>query len=135
PSGVRYSPEAWHEAMFRDPPGWVTSLIRLRNRLAPAMAVRRVPPGDTFRILAHNDNELLAGGENADFTLRISLLVEPGSVTCSTLTRARRGRGRAYLALIRPFHARVVRALLRRAARTLTARTPGAAAEHLSMPA
>jgi hypothetical protein len=79
PPGVRYSPEAWHEAMFRDPPGWVTSLIRLRNRLAPAMGVRRVRPADTFRVLAHNDTELLAGGENADFTLRISMLVESGN--------------------------------------------------------
>jgi hypothetical protein len=120
--------------MFRNPPGWVTSLMRLRNRLAPAMGVRRVRPGNTFRILASNDTELLAGGDNADFTLRISMLVEPGAVTCSTLTRARRGRGRAYLALIRPFHARVVRAMLRRAARTLTVRTPGAAAQHLPTP-
>ena len=135
PPGVRHSPQAWHEAMFRNPPGWVTSLMRLRNRLAPAMGVRRIRPGNTFRILASNDTELLAGGDNADFTLRISMLVEPGAVTCSTLTRARRGRGRAYLALIRPFHARVVRAMLRRAARTLTARTPEAVAQHLSTPA
>lgn len=125
-TGARFTPAQWYEAIFGDPPGWVSALMRLRNRLAGTAGFARAE-STRFPVLAGTDDELLIGGDSADFALRVSILVEPEAVTCTTLTRAHRGRGRAYLALIRPFHVIVVRAMLARAGRTLLERAPSAA--------
>jgi hypothetical protein len=125
--GTRFTPQQWYEAIFGDPPGWVSALLRLRDRLAPAVGLARVESA-LFPILTGTADELLIGGDGEDFSLRVSILVEPEAVTCTTLTRASRGRGRVYLALIRPFHHVVVRAMLARAGRTLLERAPSAAA-------
>ena len=56
------------------------------------------------------------------------VITTPDSVTCTTLTRARTRRGKAYLRFIRYVHPVVVRAMLRRALAVRTAPVPGASA-------
>jgi hypothetical protein len=120
--------EAWTAAIFDHSPGWLGSLLRLRNRLARLVGLDRAEPTAVFTPLAADDQEVLLGGANRDFALRISVYVTPDSVTCTTLTRARTRRGRAYLRFIRYLHPVVVRAMLRRALAVRTSPVPGASA-------
>ena len=114
-----HPPLAWHHALFDDPPPMVGALFRLRNRLVPFFGVRVAAPESLLAPLETSDREVVLGGENEDFRLRLSILVDEHGVTCTTLTRANRLRGRLYLSAIRPFHRPVMRAMLLRAARTL----------------
>ena len=114
-----HPPNAWRRALFGDPPPVVAALVRLRNWLVPLIGVRRAAPAAMFAPLETSEDEVLIGGENADFRLRVSIRVDDGGVTCTTLTRANRLRGRLYLTAIRPFHRPVMRAMLHRATRTL----------------
>jgi len=120
--------EAWTTAIFEHTPGWLGGLLRLRNRLAVLVGLDRAEPRHVFVPLESDDHEVLLGGATRDFALRFSVYVTPDSVTCTTLTRARTRRGRAYLRLIRYVHPVVVRAMLRRALAVRTAPVPGVSA-------
>jgi len=119
---------AWTAAIFDHSPGWLRAALRLRNRLAGLLGLDRAEPTAVFVPLAADDQEVLLGGATRDFALRISVYVTPDSVTCTTLTRARTRRGKAYLRFIRYVHPVVVRAMLRRALAVRTAPVPGASA-------
>ena len=122
PPGTPMPPEAWRDAIFESPPAWVVRLMRLRNALAGLVGLDRAEPRHVFAERARTADEVLLGGDGRHFDLRISVFVEPGTVVCSTLTRARTRRGRAYLALVGRVHPFVVRAMLARAGRrTVTA--------------
>ena len=84
-------------------------------------AVRLLGAPSTTTGQTANEHEVLLGGDSRDLAVRISVSTTPDAVTCATLTRAATARGRAYLAVVRPIHPYVVRAMLRRAARTLSA--------------
>lgn len=114
-----HPPLAWRTALFGDPPPVVAALVGLRNRVVPFLGVRPARPDAMFTPLATSDDEVVLGGENEDFRLRVSIRVDERGVTCTTLTRPNRLRGRLYLSAIRPFHRPVMRAMLHRAARTL----------------
>lgn len=118
PPGEPLAPQAWRDAIFDSPPGWVVRLMRLRNALAGLVGLDRADPRRVFAERARTADEVLLGGDGRHFDLRISVFVEPGAVVCSTLTRARTRRGRAYLALVGRVHPIVVRAMLIRAGRS-----------------
>ncbi|GAA0794804.1 DUF2867 domain-containing protein [Spirilliplanes yamanashiensis] len=127
PPGVPADPQAWADAVFRDPPRPVALLLGLRNLLAPLVGVARAD-ATAFATLARTDREVLLGTDAAHLGFRAGVLVTPGAtgatVTVSTVAAARGRAGRAYLAVVRLVHPAVVRAMLRRAART-TVRSAG----------
>lgn len=108
----------WTDAIFTDGPSVIRSLLHMRNRLGRVVGLDLADGRTMFQTLAADEHEVLLGGDNRDFTLRISVHVTPDKVTCSTLTRAHNRRGRSYLAFIRLVHPVVVRSMLRRALRT-----------------
>jgi Polyketide cyclase / dehydrase and lipid transport/Protein of unknown function (DUF2867) len=82
---------------------------------------RATAPGTRLAVLARTADEVLTGDENADVRIRVSFHRDERGITVTSLARPLRWRGRPLLAAIRPFHPLVVRARLRRAARTLAA--------------
>jgi len=120
PNTAGLTPGEWAAAFFREDPGWVGWLLRLRNALARWIGLDRAEPESTFAALATSDKEVLLGGANRDFVLRISVFATPEQVVCTTLTRALNRRGRVYLTLIRRLHPPIVRAVMRRAMRSST---------------
>ncbi|GIE28276.1 hypothetical protein Ait01nite_013210 [Actinoplanes italicus] len=124
PPGTTPDPQAWADAIFRDPPAAVTALLRLRNAVVAPFGIER---GDrsAFDTLTRTDREVLLGTDAGHLDFRASVLVEPDddgtTITLSTHATARSASGRAYLALVRLLHPVVVRAMLRRAARNAVA--------------
>jgi hypothetical protein len=128
PPGAVTDPQAWADAIFRDPPAAVTALLRLRNTLVAPFGIER---GDqtAFDTVDHTDREVLLGTDAGHLDFRASILVEPGDddlkVTLSTHATAHNRTGRLYLALVRLFHPPIVRAMLRRAAAAMIRPRPG----------
>jgi Protein of unknown function (DUF2867) len=105
-------------------------LMRLRDALVRPFGLRtsprgpRPPPGfvpgeriGLFTLFARTDQELLLGEDDKHLDFRICLRVTgDGTASLTTLVRFRNAWGRLYFALIRPFHAVMVRTMLRRAA-------------------
>ncbi len=116
------------ERMLRDPPRWITRLLRLRNRaVAPFGLITKPRAGDRadriglFPVLSDAPDRLVAGLDDAHLDFRLIVEVAPdgqGSrVTATTVVRTHNLLGRAYLAAILPFHRVIVRAMLRRVGR------------------
>jgi hypothetical protein len=117
-------PQAWTDAVFRDPPRAVVVLLHLRNALAPLAGVER---GDSsaFDTIGRSREEVLLGVDADHLDFRASVLVEPEArgttVTVSTVAAIRSPAGRLYLAVVKVVHPMVVRSMLRRAARKAVA--------------
>ena len=72
-----------------------------------------------FRVLDRTTNEILLGEDDTHLDFRVSLLHERAAddafITVSTVVRFHNVLGRAYFFPVRPVHARVVPAMMRRA--------------------
>jgi hypothetical protein len=68
-----------------------------------------------FPLHGRTANEALIGEDLRDMDFRVSVLVEEGRLTMSTVVRFRGGMGPKRFALIKPFHRLFVRLMLRRA--------------------
>jgi hypothetical protein len=131
---VEVAPEATLDAVagrvFGQPPRVVGALLRLRDRLVGPLGLKtssrsaRPPatlqPGERvgiFRLLARGPGELLLGEDDTHLDFRVCLRVSgDGWASLATLVQFRNGWGRAYFAVVRPFHRLVVKAMLRRGA-------------------
>ncbi|RSM73161.1 DUF2867 domain-containing protein [Actinoplanes sp. ATCC 53533] len=124
PPGTTTDPQDWADAIFRNPPRVVVALLRLRNRLVPALGIER---GDAsaFDTITRTDCEVLLGTDAGHLNFRAGVLVEPDpdgtTITVATLAATRSRAGRAYLAVVRLVHPLVVRVMLRHAGRTTVA--------------
>lgn len=112
--GASTDPAVWRETVFNRPPRLLTALMALRNRIP---GLQPTPPREMFSPIAATADEVLFGTEDRHFDVRISMYVDADTVVCSTLTRPRTRRGRAYLAVIRRIHPLVMRSMLARAVR------------------
>lgn len=110
------SVDAWHAALVSATPGWVDRLMSLRNRLVRLVGIDPVPNGSEagFPVLARADDEILLGIDDVHLAFRVSIRVVADAVRVGTVVEIRNGRGRAYWAVVRRIHPRVVRALLSR---------------------
>ncbi|RTQ47831.1 DUF2867 domain-containing protein [Hymenobacter gummosus] len=136
-------------ALLGQAPGWVRSLLRLRDALVRALGLRTFPvrpthpdpaglrPGDEFGpfgVLRVLPTEVLLGQDDRHLDFRVSVLRLPDAAVVSTAVRFHNRLGRLYFALIRPFHRLIVPAMLRFGCRRLarpeqaaSAPLPGAA--------
>jgi hypothetical protein len=122
--GTPLDPQAWADAVFRDPPRWVLAALGLRELLVGLVGIDRGGAG-AFDTLARTENEVLLGADSNHLDFRASVRREPDRVVLTTVVQLHNRRGRAYSALVRPVHPVVVRAMLDRAARRLTGATRG----------
>lgn len=121
PPGMPADPQAWADAVFHDPPGWVVALLALRQALVPLVGIPR-DDGSAFDTLAREPDEVLLGTDDKHLDFRVSVLRTPDRVVVSTVVQLHGRLGRAYFSLVRPVHPFVVRAMLSRAALRLATR-------------
>ncbi len=123
PTGRRMptDPAVWAQTIFGDAPSWVTALLRLRNELVGLVGIER---GDAsaFDVRARSEHEALIGTDAGHLDFRASILVQPETVTVSTVVTVHNWRGRLYLLPVRLVHPTIVRALLHRAVGKLAER-------------
>ena len=134
PAGTSGDVQVLARAALGRSPGWVRVLLRVRDAVmgrlgvkttaqvragADASGVKRI---GFFPVLGWRDRELLLGENDRHLDFRASVLLQAGAdggreIVLTTVVHCRNGLGRVYLAVIRPFHVLVVRAMLRGAAR------------------
>jgi hypothetical protein len=117
--GTPLDPQAWADAVFREPPRWVVAALGLRELLVGLVGIERAGRS-AFDTLARTDDEVLLGADASHLDFRASVRREPDRVVLTTVVQRHNRRGRVYSALVRPVHPTVVRAMLNRAARRLS---------------
>lgn len=134
PDGATRDPEALARFMFATQAPWVARLMRLRDRIVGAFgiktsgqlladrgagAARRI---SFFRIYAQDAHEILLGEDDSHLDFRVSVRCESidgiTHVVATTVVQCHNVLGRLYILVIAPFHRRVVRSALQRAACT-----------------
>jgi len=142
PETVPLDPVAFAQACFTRVPAWIAVLMRVRNVLmrpfglitdapgsAPHAAGTPVAPGQRlgiFCVYARTDDALLLGGDDRhlDFRVAVRVFPHPRMAVVTTAVRFHNALGRAYFAVVAPFHRRVVPAALRQGLRHLAATGP-----------
>ena len=116
------------ERMLTRQPRWARALLALRNRLVAPFGLKtsgasRAAPREMigiFPIVSETPDRLVAGfnDKHLDFRLVVDVLAsgQGQRVTATTLVLTHNLLGRAYLALILPFHRLIVPAMLRQVA-------------------
>jgi hypothetical protein len=105
-------------------PAWLDQLVRIRRALARALRLETAewePGTSPFQLLRQTDDVIVAGADDRHLDFRAVLQVRerPGGgseLLLCTVVQRHNLVGRAYFALVKPFHRRVVPAMLRRAA-------------------
>lgn len=121
PAGSSRDAEDWHRALLSaGSPVWVATLMAVRNRLARLLGLDTAGgQGDTspFTLLRGDGDTLVVGADDRHLDFRGVLRVVGDDLQCTTVVHLHHATGRAYFAVVKPFHRRIVPALLRRAAR------------------
>lgn len=117
--------------IFDRQPGWIGVLLKFRDILVSPFGLKktvdlRAKGGDRvsiFRVFERYPDEIVLGEDDTHLNFRVSVFVQPPSqrrprqLIVTTLVFYNRLLGRAYIALIAPFHRMVVRGSLDRAQR------------------
>lgn len=142
PSSDDDMPERFLRAMFGNPPGWVSALTRLRDRIVSLFGLKKASdiirdslntadgrPAETGKarfslsVMKRAGNEVFIGENDRHLDFRISVLGSPidsGTEICVvTSVKLNNFLGRLYLLPVKPMHKLIVPAMMRRAARTL----------------
>lgn len=134
PTDQRYTLDQAVTLVFATAPEWVKALLRLRNALVRPFGLKVEPPQPSavpgspllpgarigiFSILDRRPDELLLGEDDRHLDFRVSVLLRDESeaqwATVTTVVRFHNARGRAYFAMVRPFHKLIVPTLIRHA--------------------
>lgn len=114
------------ERMFLQQPGWITSLMKLRNLLVTPFGLKRPIQRKTvardsigpFPVISETPQRLVAGFNDKHLDFRIvvdvSGLAPNRQVSATTLVKTNNLLGRTYLTVIMPFHRLIVPAMLRK---------------------
>lgn len=132
PTGASRDPDLLARFLFAHQPAWVGMLMRVRDavvgrlglktgkHLATLASAARAARVGIFKVYGTSDTEIVVGEDDRHLDFRISVLCSGDAapeLTVSTVVHCHNLLGRTYLFLIAPFHRRVVKASLRRAAR------------------
>jgi hypothetical protein len=113
------------ERMMARQPRWAEALLSLRNLLVAPLGLKTSGAGQTaprdmigiFPVVSETPYRLVAGFNDRHLDFRVVVDVTPPGgvrqVTATTLVKTHNRLGRTYLAIILPFHRRIVPALLR----------------------
>jgi hypothetical protein len=116
------------QRMMGRSPRWIEALLSLRNALVAPFGLKTSGAGEKtaggligiFPVLSETPDRLVAGFNDSHLDFRVVVDVAASGqgqqVTTTTLVRTHNWFGRAYLAIIMPFHRLVVRSLLRQVA-------------------
>jgi hypothetical protein len=121
------------EIMFAREPRWSKALVALRNMIVAPFGLKSSGKGDVgswgmvgiFPVISETPQRLIAGFNDSHLDFRVIVDVTPAGrgqhVTLTTLVHTHNRLGRAYLAIILPFHRLIVRSFLRRVSRARAA--------------
>ena len=123
PPGASTDLEFWRRRVFASPPVTVRRLLRLRDLLVRPLGLRtasRADPQEGFPVLGRREHEVLMGLDDRHLDFRVSLRLlrsddADDSLLLTTTVTFHGALGRLYFALVRPFHRRIVPAMLRSA--------------------
>jgi hypothetical protein len=117
---------AWHaaEKAFGRLPAWIDALVRLRNMIVAPLGLKTSAAKEPargmigmFPVLSETPDRVVAGfnDRHLDFRVVVDVATFPDTqqVTATTLVLTHNLLGRAYLAIIIPFHRLIVPALMR----------------------
>jgi hypothetical protein len=118
--------------VFAQQAPWVKALMRMRDVIVEPFGIKtakqleEAAPSSRigiFRIYQRKENELLLGEDDRHLDFRLSVLLDESSagqpkLVISSVVHCHNALGKTYLALIAPFHRRIVPASLARAAKT-----------------
>jgi hypothetical protein len=109
------------------PPGWISSLMRLRDAIVRPLGLRagddaslvRMDRIGVFPVLSRTPERVVLGLDDKHLDFRLAIDVAPldarrREVVATTLVQTHNRLGRTYLAIILPFHRRIVPALMAR---------------------
>jgi hypothetical protein len=115
-------------------PSWINRLLELRNLVVKPFGLK---PGEDrslenagpsnvglFPVLAEEPNRVLLGmnDKHLDFRLLVDVVNQNNGsqiITASTVVKTHNALGRAYLAIVKPFHKVIVPAMMRRVTNAL----------------
>jgi Protein of unknown function (DUF2867) len=115
------------ERMFARGPRWIEALLNLRNLVVAPFGLKTSGEGEPasggmigiFPVISETPERVVAGFDDRHLDFRVVVDVEPSRpghrVTATTLVKTHNVLGRAYLAVVLPFHRLIVRSLLRHA--------------------
>jgi hypothetical protein len=125
------------QRVFSRTPGWIAGLLALRNRIGALIGLKgteetvfeAAQPVEKrrrigfFPVVSEAADRVVMGFDDwhLDFRVVVDVLAlgaDRQQVTATTLVRTHNGIGRAYLALIMPFHRVIVRTMLAQAAKS-----------------
>ncbi|MDP3822101.1 MAG: DUF2867 domain-containing protein [Burkholderiales bacterium] len=136
PPGASTDPETLARFIFAQQPRWVSRLMGLRDLIVARLGLKTAtqlqdpahaghhPRVGIFRIYETRSHEIVLGEDDKHLDFRLSVLHEvlpaagAGQVVLSTVVHCHNRLGRLYILLIAPFHRTIVKASLRRAARS-----------------
>lgn len=103
-------------------PGWVQALMQLRGVLVTPFGLQTVAPGDgpkigPFPVEHETPLEIIAGFNDTHLNFRVAIRAAEGEVSLATWVHRHNLLGRAYLALVMPFHILVARTAVAQASR------------------
>ncbi len=132
PAGSSRDVVDWYRALLgAGNPAWVTALMRVRNRLARLLDLHTVgglSGTSPFAVLTRSGDTLVVGAGDKHLDFRGVLRIVADDLQCATVVHQHNTTGRAYFAVVKPFHRAIVPALLRRAARRAAPPVPRAIA-------
>ena len=91
---------------FAQGPLWIRALLGLRNALGRLVGLRSARSGG-FPVIRESADEVLMGFDDRHLDFRIVVGVVAGHATVTTIVRWHNVWGRAYLAVVMPFHRRI----------------------------
>ena len=136
PPGASGDPELLARFIFAQQAPWVQGLMAVRDAIVARFGLKtsrqlnamagegRPPRVGIFRIYSSSATEIVLGEDDTHLDFRASVLCIPAAtpgaarqLVLSTVVQCHNALGRAYIAVIAPFHRQVVQSSLRRAAR------------------
>ncbi|WP_095046109.1 DUF2867 domain-containing protein [Brevundimonas diminuta] len=105
------------ERMMTSTPAWVDRLMTLRNRLVRLVGLKTAR-AEGFPVLAERSDEIVVGFDDRHLDFRLVIRVEPSHsgaeqrVSIATLVDRHNLFGRAYIAIVTPFHKLIVTRML-----------------------
>ena len=101
-------------------PKWADALLALRNKIVAPLGLKTKLDADQsdaiFPVHFENDAEIILGTDDTHLNFRIAILSQAGKIHMATWVHRNNRLGRAYLAIVMPFHILIVRDALRRIA-------------------
>ena len=125
--GINLDARRAAEKLLAQNPGWIDALLRLRNTLVRPFGLKTSGLGEPasggmigiFPVISETPERIVAGFDDHHLDFRVVVDVAPSrpghQVTATTLVKTHNLLGRAYLAVVLPFHRLIVRSLLRHA--------------------